>query len=489
MVSNKKISELTASTAITSTDTIPVVHGGATEKVRVDWLTGGVYNVKHYGATGDGVTDDLGAIQTAIEAAVDAGGGVVVIPEGTYYCSDKLSLEIVEYIIIAGCGRHSNIVWTNSSIDCLVEFGGARFRRTTIKDLRLTGPGKAVGTAINGIYAHSTMPSEDVNFDGVLVEDVSGSGFVIDGWFSSTIRRCAAQSCGQHGMVFDSSTTCLIEGGGAYNDDIDGTSLWVVSGNALVRNFNSGTCDIGMRFGATVGNNPLEAAAAYSKPTIIGANIEPCVTTGVLFESGSYPMLMNGVILYAAADTAVTYGVKMDYIGTGVGIVSPVTFSVKSGGSWTNKYYIAGGTVGKGGIVFLTNIIEGSPDAVTLRYTYPLLAGIVERMVAWVQFDSQNPSLGVLPAYSVVTGVLIQVVAAFNSDGDDTISVGYDAAPEAYATSTDVSSTGLKAVTSGALVGYNATSRSIEAYYVNSGTEPTEGSAIVVLEFYRVPSS
>ncbi len=46
----------------------------------------GIFDVRKYGATGDGKTLDSDAVNRAIEAAVAAGGGVVVFPAGSYLC-------------------------------------------------------------------------------------------------------------------------------------------------------------------------------------------------------------------------------------------------------------------------------------------------------------------------------------------------------------------------------------------------------------------
>jgi polygalacturonase len=46
----------------------------------------GVFDVRKYGATGDGKTLDTGAVNRTIEAAAAAGGGVVLFPAGTYLC-------------------------------------------------------------------------------------------------------------------------------------------------------------------------------------------------------------------------------------------------------------------------------------------------------------------------------------------------------------------------------------------------------------------
>ena len=64
---------------------------------------GGVYNVKDYGAKGDGKTLDSPAINAAIEAAVSDGGGQVLLPAGTYLSGSIRLKSNIDLHLSAGC--------------------------------------------------------------------------------------------------------------------------------------------------------------------------------------------------------------------------------------------------------------------------------------------------------------------------------------------------------------------------------------------------
>ncbi len=49
-----------------------------------------VFNVKSYGAVGDGVVDDRDAIAAAMDAANAANGGIVFVPKGRYRIDSEL---------------------------------------------------------------------------------------------------------------------------------------------------------------------------------------------------------------------------------------------------------------------------------------------------------------------------------------------------------------------------------------------------------------
>ena len=63
----------------------------------------GSFDVRHFGAAGDGKTVDTPAINRAIEAVAAAGGGTLVFPAGTYVCFTIRLRSKVDLYLSRGC--------------------------------------------------------------------------------------------------------------------------------------------------------------------------------------------------------------------------------------------------------------------------------------------------------------------------------------------------------------------------------------------------
>lgn len=72
-----------------------------------------VFNVKDYGAAGNGTTNDTSAINSTIAAANSASGGIVFFPTGTYIVSSTLTTP-VSNTVITGTGTGSKIQLASS---------------------------------------------------------------------------------------------------------------------------------------------------------------------------------------------------------------------------------------------------------------------------------------------------------------------------------------------------------------------------------------
>jgi len=62
----------------------------------------GPFNVRDYGAKGDGITKDTAAVQKAIDAAHAAGGGEVLLPPGVYLCGSVFLKSGVDFHLVQG---------------------------------------------------------------------------------------------------------------------------------------------------------------------------------------------------------------------------------------------------------------------------------------------------------------------------------------------------------------------------------------------------
>src|SRR6187431_500441 len=118
--------------------------------------TNGFYNVRNFGARGDGTTLDTDAVNKTIDAAVAKGGGTVYFPAGTYLCfSIRLKSHITIYldngatILAADPAVHKGKYdqWEPNEFDMYQDFGHSHWKNSLmwgigIENFAIIGHGK-----------------------------------------------------------------------------------------------------------------------------------------------------------------------------------------------------------------------------------------------------------------------------------------------------------------------------------------------------------
>lgn len=81
-----------------------------------------LFNVKDYGAEGDGVTNDGPAFQAAIDAAAAAGGGTVVVPGGSYELG-ATTIDLEATVSLIGLGRRPTLFFSGTAVAVAAKTG------------------------------------------------------------------------------------------------------------------------------------------------------------------------------------------------------------------------------------------------------------------------------------------------------------------------------------------------------------------------------
>ena len=110
---------------------------------------GQVYNVKAYGAKGDGISDDTAARQNTVNAAVAAGGGIIFSPPGTYLGSAPIvTPNTAVNLRFVGAGEGlTTWIGNGSSFSSVLNF----LCNGSIEDMTLDGGGGDITQAVLGV--------------------------------------------------------------------------------------------------------------------------------------------------------------------------------------------------------------------------------------------------------------------------------------------------------------------------------------------------
>lgn len=174
-------------------------------------MRGPWFNVKEFGAVGDGVTNDRPAIQLALNAAIAAGGGTVFFPAGTF-AVDKpggnlgsFDLRNLSNLAFIGTGGGSTILMKGSAGGgdwYIFRLGstGVGSNRIMFWNLRfdgrqMTGPDPAEQNHAISIQNAAATPVKDIDiadcwfewFNGDGVRNAGNGGQLVQ---DVSIRRC-----------------------------------------------------------------------------------------------------------------------------------------------------------------------------------------------------------------------------------------------------------------------------------------------------------
>jgi hypothetical protein len=147
-----------------------------------------VYNVKAYGAKGDGITNDALAIQAAINAASAAGGGTVFFPAGTYLIASQLNVP--SFVVLEGASSNASVLVGNFA-GFILKFN---YIYNEVRNLKIKGHTTTQGSAVaKGIDMEATP--HHWNLDNVRFENLI-QAFSVKGGYMGTIKDVYVTNCG-----------------------------------------------------------------------------------------------------------------------------------------------------------------------------------------------------------------------------------------------------------------------------------------------------
>ncbi|HEY9218735.1 MAG TPA: right-handed parallel beta-helix repeat-containing protein [Phenylobacterium sp.] len=287
----------------------------------------GVFNVKDYGAVGNGLVNDRDAIQAAVNAANAAGGGVVYLPPGTYGIGNgalnqtDAGVQLYSNITLRGEGQGVSTLMVlpgnNADLTGMVRTPyGQPVHDVVVENLTLDGnrdqnPVGKVDGFFCGTNPGSAVQVWDITVRGVEAKDCSGYGFdPHEQTLRLLIENCVAHGNGLDGFALDFLIQATVRNNVAYANDRHGFNVVTQTHDSLleanVAYANGGN-------GITVQRGSEDIPAPYNL-TIRGGEVYGNGLAGVLLRFAHDIRVENvflhdnqreGVKVYGSSDNVV----------------------------------------------------------------------------------------------------------------------------------------------------------------------------------------
>jgi hypothetical protein len=252
-------------------------------------------NVVLFGAKGDGATDDTAAIQAAITAAGAAGGGLVLLPKGTYAYT-TLALNTGN-VALRGVGSTATLLKQTANGDGIKVNvgGGTQINNVEISDLLLgASADRASGAALRLGYVGSCVARNvRINnalggrpYEGIRIDRASDSRFANVRVAGTTSSGCVLQP--------GSASSVIVE---IYFDGLCEFRSGLADGMLVLMDqvYSNGVCSVeGIHSSATYYNNALAGVRLHA--TVANAAIVNHHYNGATFDSNQGTGTVAGTV-------------------------------------------------------------------------------------------------------------------------------------------------------------------------------------------------
>ncbi len=212
-----------------------------------------IFNVHDFGAVGNGIVNDRAAIQAALDAAYNAGGGEVYIPTGVYAVTgstsgnDSGALRVRDNVTVYGDGMGATTIkvidgWNGKMTGVMRTPYGEGTENVIVRDLTLDGnrantTGKVDGW-FNGYAPGQVGQDTNILLERIEIKDMSGYGFdPHEQTYNLTIRDSVSHGNGLDGFVADYIRgDSVYENNIAYDNDRHGFNIVTSTAGLLLRN-------------------------------------------------------------------------------------------------------------------------------------------------------------------------------------------------------------------------------------------------------------
>lgn len=192
----------TATSVANNSITTLSVQDSSITPAKLSSLSKMFFNVKHYGAKGDGVTNDTTAIQLAMAAIQVTGlyrGGVLYFPRGVYKITDQLVFNSASGTVSSG---HNVIVRGDGPYATTLDFTEA------------SAGTHGIVFQNGGNFGIEGLLISGAKYSGVFLGDLAGGSNYCFQWY---IKNCQIKNCGRHGIesahsYLGSVENCFITG-------------------------------------------------------------------------------------------------------------------------------------------------------------------------------------------------------------------------------------------------------------------------------------